>query len=160
MIYRLSKLGPLRGGPAVNPAVKWHEGFTKLKAPCAAYYLHSHPGESRNSLAVWYCCFFKWARKKPMENTWNLREMSSTLESENHSVQRQCAILWCLPGTALGSTALAAHVSLTIKTAKQWHFILPNGDAFSFPSAGVLSSPTISCLQLVCLSIREKYTEV
>lgn len=32
MIYHLSKLVPLR----VNPAVNQHDGFTKLKAPCAA----------------------------------------------------------------------------------------------------------------------------
>lgn len=156
MIYHLSKLVPLRG----YPAVKRHESFTKLKAPCAAYYLHSHPGESRTSLAVQHCHFFKWARKKPVENMWNLRVTSSTIESENHSVQPHCAILRCLPGTALGSTGLAVHRYLPIKPATWWHFILSNGNAFSFPSAGVLFFSTVSCLQIVCLSICEKYTEV
>lgn len=105
MIYHLSKLVPLRG----YPAVKRHESFTKLKAPCAAYYLHSRPGESRTSLAVQHCHFFKRARKKPVENMWNLRVMSSTLESQVsinktsnmvalHPFWWQCILLpqcWC-----------------------------------------------------------------
>jgi len=116
MIDHLSKVVPLRG----YPAVKQREGFTKLKAPCAAYHLRSHSGESRTSLPVWCCHFFEWARKKPKENMWNLRGMSSTLESENHSVQPPLAILRCLPGTAPGSMGLGAHGRLLIKTAKQW----------------------------------------
>lgn len=45
---------PLRG----YPLVKWQEGFTKLKASCVAYYLHTSPAESI-SLAIWHYHFFK-----------------------------------------------------------------------------------------------------
>lgn len=46
---------PLRG----YPLVKRQEGFTKLKAPCVAYYLHTSPAESILSLAIWCCHFFR-----------------------------------------------------------------------------------------------------
>lgn len=54
-LYHLSMLILLRG----YPLVKWQEGFTKLKAPWVAYYLHTSPAESILSLAIWRCHFFK-----------------------------------------------------------------------------------------------------
>lgn len=45
--------------PRGYPLVKRQEGFTKLKAPCVAYYLHTSPAESILSLAIWCCHFFR-----------------------------------------------------------------------------------------------------
>lgn len=101
LIYHLSKHISLRG----CPAVMWHEGFTELKAPTVSLVTL----EDQEQPWLFGIATCKSARTKPMENMWNLRGMSSSLESDNHGAQPQHAILGCLPGRAVGRKGLTAH---------------------------------------------------
>lgn len=89
-------------------------------------WLHSHP-ENQEQTWLFGIATGKSARIKSVENMWHLRGMSSSLESENHGVQPQHAILRCLPGRAPGRKGLAAHGYLLTKQQNNDTSSLPQG---------------------------------